>query len=93
MLSATGMAGHTTVIDFLGGMIREDENLGLIAGAGDVVCARTVASFASLAGWPAFCIESRFPVGSFLKRIVDLFVADLAGVRTNIGGRLSRTLC
>jgi hypothetical protein len=56
MLRVARMTSQAPGIDFFRGMLFENENLGLIAAAGNVRRPGTVAPFASLAGWTAFRI-------------------------------------
>ena len=44
----------------------ENEYLGLVAAAGHMLGARTMAPLAALVRWPAFCVKRRLPVRRFL---------------------------
>jgi hypothetical protein len=84
VLVAAGMARQAARINFFSGVVLENENLCLISTARNVICSRTVASFATLVGWTALGIERRLPMRSFLPIIVDILVAGLAGVGADI---------
>ena len=90
VLRAAGVAGQAALVDFLGGMILEDENLGFVAASGDVGGSRAVAAFASLMRWAAFCIERRFPVRRLLPIVVNSFVAGFASFCSDITGGIRR---
>src|SRR5690348_5441678 len=93
VLRASGVAGHATVVDFLGSVFLEVENFGLIATALDVSSAGTVAAFASLARLAAFGIQRGPPVRSLLPVVVDIFMASLASLCSDIidlGGGAAR---
>ena len=92
VLNATGMAGQATVVDFLGGVILEDEDLGFIAAALDVSQAGAVASFASLMRRAALGVQGGLPVRSFLPIIVEVLMAGLASLGSHVpcGGVLRR---
>ena len=78
------MAGEAARIDFLRGMLREDENLRLVTTAFDVSGSRAMAPLASLMRRAASRVESCLPVRSFLPAVIDVFVASLANFRTHI---------
>ena len=84
----TGVAGEAAVVDFFRGMIGKDENLRLVAAAGDVGGAGAVAAFTSLMRRTTFRVEGRFPVRSLFPAVVDLLVAGLADLRAEIVGIL-----
>lgn len=86
VLVAARMARQAPRVNFLGGVFLENENLGLVSAASNVVCARTVASFAALVRRTTLGIERGLPVGSFLPIIIDIFMTSLASVRTDIVG-------
>src|SRR5580658_10152454 len=91
VLRATGVAGQAALVDFLGRMIFEDENLRFVAAAGDVSGSRPMASFASLMRWAAFRIERRLPVRRLFPIVVDSFVTGLACLCADvIGGTYGR---
>jgi len=48
MLGGRGVTGEAAIVDFLGGMIGKDENLGFVSASGYVGRAGTVAAFTSL---------------------------------------------
>src|ERR1700688_3031634 len=80
------MAGQAAFIDFLGGMVFEDENLCYIAATSDVGCAGTVAPFAALLGGPSVRVVQCFPVRSLLVIIVDILVARPASISPHVVG-------
>ena len=84
VLDATGVAGQATIVDFLGGVILEDKNLGLVAAALDVGQPGTVASFAPLMRRAALGVEGGLPVRSFLPIVVDILMAGLASLRSHV---------
>ena len=86
VLRAAGMAGQAAVIDFLGGMVLEDENLGDVAAARDVGRSGAMAAFASLVGRAAFRVQGRLPVRGLLPAVVDVLVAGLARLRPDVVG-------
>ncbi len=91
MLRAAGVAGQAALVDLLGGMILEDEDLSFVAASGDVGSSRAVAAFASLMRWAAFCIERRLPVRRLLPAVVNSFVAGFASFCSDvIGGTCGR---
>ena len=65
VLRAGSMAGQAAIIDFFGGMVLEDENLRLVAAAGDVGGPGTVAAFASLFGGAPALSFNVFQCGVF----------------------------
>jgi len=79
VLRTTGVAGEALSVDFFGGVFAEDENLGLVAAAGNVRRTGTVAAFASLVRRAASCVERSFPVRCCFPVLVDVCVASLAG--------------
>ena len=100
MLRATGVAGQAALVDFLGRMIFEDENLGFVAAAGDVSGSRPMATLASLMRWAAFRIERCLPVRRLFSIVVNGFVAGLACLCADViggnwgrGGRLVLARC
>src|ERR1700733_11969066 len=86
VLRAAGVAGQAAIVDFLGRMILEDENLGFVAASSDVRSSRAMTAFASLMRWPAFRIERRLPVRRLLPIVVNSFVAGLAGFCPDVTG-------
>jgi len=83
------MAGEAARIDFLRGMLREDENLRLVTTARDVSGSRAMAPLASLMRRAASRVESRLPVGSFLPTAINVLVASLTDLRADVIGRSS----
>ena len=90
VLSAAGMAGQTTRVDFLRRSILKYKDLGFVAAAGHVIGARTVATFATLFRRTALRVEGRLPVGRFLPTVVDFLVTGLAGLGAQILGGFAR---
>ncbi len=90
MLGAGRVAGHAAIINFFGGMVFEDENLGDIAGAGDMGRSGTMAPFASLMGWPAIRVQCRLPVRGLFPIVVKVLVARLARIRPDVAGIIRR---
>lgn len=84
VLRAARMALQAACVDFLCGVIRKDENLGLVAAALNVCRAGTVATFAALVRFAAFRVQSRLPVRGFFPSFINIFVAGLANVRTKV---------
>jgi len=86
LLGAGGMAGEAAIIDFLGGMVLEDENLRLIAATGDVGRPRTMTSFAALLRGSSVRVVHCFPVGCLLVIVVDILVAGFACIGPDVIG-------
>ena len=81
---AAGMAGQAAGVDFLGGVILKDEDLRVVAAAGNVGRSRAVAAFASLVRRAAFRVQGSLPVRRFFPAVVDVFVAGLASLGSDI---------
>ncbi len=62
----------------------EAKDLRLVPATLDVVLARTMTSFASLLGGTATLVQRGFPVRGFIKVVVDIIMASLAGLRASI---------
>src|SRR5271170_3735742 len=84
VLSAAGVAGQTTRVDFLRRSTLEHKDLRFVTAARHVVGARTMAALAALVRRPAFCIEGRLPVRRFLPTVVDFLVTGLAGLGAQV---------
>ena len=88
VLSAAGVAGQTTGVDFFRRSVLEQEYLCFVAATCHVISAWTVATFAALVRRAAFRIEGRIPVRRFLPGVVDFLVAGLASFCAKVfGGR------
>ena len=89
VLDRRGMAGQAAVVNFLGGMVGENEYLRFVAAAGNVGRPGPMAPLAPLMGRAALGIQGRFPVRSLLPAVVNLFVAGLANLGPHIIGILA----
>src|SRR5271155_3558451 len=85
VLSAAGVARQTAGVDFFRRSILEHKDLGFVAATRDVIRAGTVAA---LARRSCFRVEGRLPVRSLLPTVVDFFVTGLAGLGSQILGRI-----
>ena len=84
VLGAARMAGHATVVDLLGRGFLEGEDLGDVAAARHVGRSGAVAGFTSLVRRTAFGVEGGLPVGGLLPTAIDILVAGLAGLGTDV---------
>src|SRR5690242_15085638 len=84
VLFAVLVASQAASRDLLCRCSLENKNFGTVAPTGDVRFARTMAGFAPLEFFAAPRIESSLPVRRFLKRRVNIVVAGLAGLGSNV---------
>ena len=89
VLDRGAVAGEAAVVNFLGSVFGENENLGFVAASGHMGSARAVATFASLMRRATFGIERGLPMRGFLPTVVNLLVAGLADFRAKV----VRVLC
>jgi hypothetical protein len=90
VLSATGVAGQATGVDFFRRSRLEDEDLGFVAAARNVVRTWSVAALATLLRGATFRVEGGLPVRRFLPVVIDFLVAGFAGLRPQVFGDIGR---
>jgi hypothetical protein len=90
VLRATGVTGHTTDIDVFRRSVLECEDLADIAAPSHMVRTRTMATLAPLVRRAARLIQCGFPVWRFLPAAVNLSMARLARLRSNVLGQFGR---
>src|ERR1019366_8503443 len=84
MLHAGRMAGQASSVNFLGGMILENENFALVAGVGQVGQPGAVATLASLTRRAALGVQRGLPVGRLFPVFIDVVVARLANLSAQV---------
>src|SRR5580704_15570972 len=82
VLLVGGMTGQTARVDFLGGVILEDENLRLVTGVSEVGKSGAVTALAALTGRAALRVEGRLPVRRFFPALIEIFMTGFADLGT-----------
>jgi len=93
VLFSKRMAGQAAFALNLRRNILENKYLGLVSSALDMGLAGAVAGFAALLRFPSTSVVGCFPVRGLLEVVVNLFMAGLAGLSTNIARRSLLSLC
>lgn len=89
------VTGQALGVNLFGRVLRGIEYLARVAAARHVLRSGTMAAFAALMGGSSFGIECGLPVRRFLPSVVEIFVARLTSLRSDVlggfrGGRRGR---